>query len=220
MKKIIIKVLISLLFLTFFSCSQPTPVKLITNQDETLRSIIQEKESTINWTKTLEDSVLSTKIDSFEGISSNIKLSPEVLRAYNNTCAPVIPYLEDFVSLDINNLGPGHKTSAIQLINTINSNFSVFPETIINAKFLFNYIFFKNDFIEEWNQNFQTEFKENCIKKYLFGEPFSSEDLIQIPVRLFSEYGYVDIEINFINDEKNLISQIEITKWEKKDVIR
>ena len=87
---------------------------------------------------------------------------------------------------------------------------------MIDKKYIFNYVFFVYDLKEQWKENFGTDFKtENAFTRYIIGRPFISDDIVQLPVKLYAEKGSVNIMVIIKNDGRSLVNQIEIKKWDK-----
>ena len=199
------------LLITLSSCSHAPATKITGTVEETLRYSIIQKEGSVNWTKAMEENRLLEKIDTYEGIDKTVRLSMDVFKAYRNPKDPVYPYIENFGNLDITNLSTIYKQQIRYLFQVLNTDLNNLPENLINNKYLFNYIFFKNDLLSEWKSNYNLDYPStNAFTKYLIGEPFISKELVQIPVRLYHDKGIVDICVYIIPDENSLISQIEI----------
>ena len=52
------------------------------------------------------------------------------------------------------------------------------------------------------------------FNKWIIGEPFYGEKILQIPIRFYCNDGTVDVTL-YLNKENNLIYQITIDRWEK-----
>ena len=57
--------------------------------------------------------------------------------------------------------------------------------------------------------------KEKLFSKWIIGEPFSSEEIIQIPVRLYCKYGTIDVTLYLNKQKSNAVSLITIDRWNK-----
>ncbi len=57
--------------------------------------------------------------------------------------------------------------------------------------------------------------KEKLFLKWIIGEPFSSEEIIQIPVRLYCKYGTIDVTLYLNKQKSNAVSLITIDRWNK-----
>ena len=214
-KALLFSSLIIFLTFCFFSCSNTTASKIITSDGNNLREKIQNKESSVNWTKPLEENRLSESIDKNDKLTSSVKVNPEIMMILKSDFPPVYPYIENFESLDISELKPAWKGIVKKLFEVFNTDLNKLPENMIDNKYIFNYVFFVYDLKEQWKENFKEEFKtENAFSSYIIGKPFISDDIVQIPVRLTSEKGKVTIMVYLWNDGKYLINQIEIKRWD------
>lgn len=215
MKKIKLFSPLFLLTALFFSCSNASTSKIITSDGNNLREAIQNKERTVNWTKPLEENRLSEAIDKNDNLTSSVKVNPEIMMVLKSDFPPVYPYIENFESLDTRDMLPVWKGIVKKLFEVFNTDLNKLPENMIDNKYVFNYVFFVYDLKEQWKENFKEDFKtENAFSEYLIGKPFVSEDLVQIPLRLTAEKGYVSHMVYLRNDGKYLINQIEIKRWD------
>ena len=57
--------------------------------------------------------------------------------------------------------------------------------------------------------------KEMLFSKWIIGEPFSSEEIIQIPVRLYCKYGTIDVTLYLNRQKSNAVNLITIDRWKK-----
>ena len=57
--------------------------------------------------------------------------------------------------------------------------------------------------------------KEKLFSKWIIGEPFSSEEIIQIPVRLYCKYGTIDVTLYLNKQKSNAVNLITIDRWNK-----
>ena len=78
-------------------------------------------------------------------------------------------------------------------------------------------MFFINDFEEGWKKNFSKNIPapEKRFKKWIYGEPFNGAEIIQIPVRFFSDYGTIDMTVFLNANGNNEFYQITIDRWQK-----
>ena len=205
-----------LVTLLFFSCSNTSTSKIITSDGNNLRETIQNKESSINWTKPLEENRLSESLEKNDNVNSAVKLTPEIMMVLKSDFPPVYPYLEDFESLDTTDLLPIWRDLVRKLFEVLNTDIKTFPENMIDKKYMFNYVFFVHDLQEQWKENFNEEFKtEKAFSRYIIGKPFISDDIVQLPVKLFTEKGSLNIMVIVKNDGRFLVNQIEIKRWDK-----
>lgn len=201
----------------FFSCSQETSIDLNSGSDETLRMTFSERNSSVIWSREIENTVLSRKINTSAFVSSNLKLEPEIYLVSASDEAPVYPSLEGFGSLDSTQLSPDAKVSVEKFIKSVIS--WNFDESLVEKTSLFSLILFKNDIESGWKNNFGVEFPSDAEKalfsSYYFGEPFVEEESLSLPVRLKNSRGFVDIQLFVDKTENFKISQILIKKWGK-----
>jgi len=213
-KGLYILLIFSFLFLS--ACSNAAVTKLLPAEDDTLRTVIVTKESSINWTKPLEDNRLKERIDILDSVSKGIRLNPDLINASVNICEPVYPYIENFATLRVDNLTKSNSNTVKELFNFLNTNPYDADTELINSSYIFNYVFFIYDLKALYQEAFSQAYPENkeAFSKYLIGEPFVTQFFSQVPVRLYCEKGSIDICVFISNYEKNLINQIEIIGWE------
>ena len=68
---------------------------------------------------------------------------------------------------------------------------------------------------EQQAENKVVNQKEKLFSKWLIGEPFFSEEIIQIPVRLYCKYGTIDVTLYLNRQKSNAINLITIDRWKK-----
>lgn len=68
---------------------------------------------------------------------------------------------------------------------------------------------------EQQAENKVVNQKEKLFSKWLIGEPFFSEEIIQIPVRLYCKYGTIDVTLYLNRQKSNVINLITIDRWKK-----
>ena len=203
--------------LIFFSCSSETPIDLNSGSGETLRMTFSGRNSSVIWSREIENSVLSRKINASAYISSNLKLGPEIYIVSAADEPPVYPSLSGFGSLDSTQISPEAKSTVENFVkNIISWNFD---ENLVSKNSVFSLILFKYDIENGWKNGFGEEFPSDSEKKlfssYYFGEPFVEEDSLLVPVRLKNSKGFVDIQLFIDKTENFRITQILIKKWGK-----
>ena len=166
-----LSVLLPLMFI--FSCNNSSESKLAYADIDTVKETVKQREVEIAWTKELEPGRLSENLDA--GVifaDENMTADPDlvkIIKDYNN---PVYPELLDFGVLDSTSLS----YSARERINNFCSSLSLDiysgPEMYFSNSYIFNYVFFKNDFIGGWLENFDEDYplteklaKENREKR-------------------------------------------------------
>lgn len=239
----------------FLGCSNSQETKLSYTDVDTIKEIVKEREIDVSWTKEIEGGRLTTEINKEPKLSDEVPISPntiKILPGYKNS---VYPSLQNFGSLDIQNLPVEKREALNNLCKAVSENIYTGPESYFKSNYVFNYVFFKNDLIEKWPIMFEEDFpvtkedfdkakeaaqkkadeieKENKKKgiteevkvepenpepifsKWILGEPFIDDNLIQIPVRFFSKNGSVDVTILMVSKGENAVYQMLIDRWEK-----
>lgn len=235
-----------LFFLTFsfislcIGCSNSQNVKLSYTDSETVKDYVKNREVDVTWTKEIEGTRLTENISMFEQFNNIENINPDCFKILPEYKNPVFPSIENFGSLNITNLPENLKKNLNDFCKAISENIYSGPEKFIENKYIFNYVFFKNEIIDGWNIFFEEEFpvkpedfeekqaekSEEEVKKELpppvfskwyLGEPFIGEELIEIPVRFFSKKGNIDVTIFMNTTNENSIYQIVINRWETTD---
>ena len=287
----------TLLFIFIFpACNNASESKLAYTDKETVRDIINQKESEISWTKELDPERLSEKYSNDDLIDKEtITFTPDIAKVLKNFDKKVYPELIDFGKLDTSALSYSVLDKVNNFCSAVSSDIYSGPETYFHSNYKFNYVFFKNDLIDNWEKNFSEEFpfsleyaneiKEkkqnndqinNKIKniedklnkykewkeknenssviddessetesiseemvepeetledieklkkelveieevsiftKWLIGEPFIADELIEMPIRFYYNQGTIDITLYLNQKKQNSIYQITIDRW-------
>ena len=220
-----------------FSCKNAAEVKPVLNDENTLRNEISTYENEISWTKEIEEERLTSPVSVNEKISKNgFSPNPSLLKLLDNYNKPVFPELADFGNLDSSALSLSARQNIQNFCQTFSSNPFSGPESYFSSNYIFNYIFFKNDLIKGWKENFKTSFpydekqiakinrqKEKNPKakgvqvfsKWIFGQPFMGDKIIQLPVRFYCTSGTIDVTLHISTENSNKINQIKIDRWGK-----
>lgn len=177
-----------------------------------------QKEKDLLWTTEIESHRLSKSIKTSSSVSTSIKLTPEIV-ALADTKASIYPVLEGFASLDTSLISKelfDFLTSTCKSINEWKLS-----ELKMDDECEFSKVLFKYDVEENWLKINSSKFPiGNEIKLYnrwLFGEPFVTEDDIQVPVRFINKNSSMDLLI-YINQKSGYkIEQLVIQKMEKND---
>lgn len=207
------------------SCSNAGNTKLSYSDVDTIKEIIKDRESQVSWTRALEGSRLDEDISADKEIyDKNIKLNHTIAKLNRAKQNSVFPEFPDFGSLDTRLLSFQTKEAVQKFCKSLSSDFYN-QQTSFDSSYIFNLVFFRNDFIEGWNKNFSEDFpakktkdeteekKEELFTYWLLGEPFIGEEITQVPVRFYCKQGIVDVTL-YLN-RNNLINQILIDRWEK-----
>ncbi len=159
---------ISLIILstTIFSCKNSSIPKLEYNDQETIKEEIKNLETEISWTNEIEEGILAIPvINDAKYSSANVNPTPDLLKLDKYKDVPVYPELEGFGSLDIRNLKPSIQETVQNFVNAFSTDIYSGPENYFDAKYRFNYIFFRNDFITQWKKYFNKDFPYS-LEKY------------------------------------------------------
>ena len=253
---------ISLLF-CFISCKVASKTELSYTNVETIKEEIAEIDKTLTWNKEIEPQRLVLNNDWFKDtVNQQIEKNIELLKIVN-TNVNVYPEFENFGSLNDSLVDVNLYNTIENIFVSISNNIYNGPETFFDSKYLYNYVFFREDLKEGWKKYFQKEFphivdykeqgdsqkdnteiknnnsdkntgegesekqteqqaenkvvnqKEKLFSKWLIGEPFFSEKIIQIPVRLYCKYGTIDVTLYLNRQKSNAINLITIDRWKK-----
>lgn len=211
-----------LLLLSFFSCSNTQIVDVASFSNETLKEISEKKDDELLWTRELESVRLTRDYSKNQATTTNFKLSPESISIANTRNQVIYPFLQDFGSLDTSSISSDLEVYLDDLCSLI-SQWNL--ESIkCDENSIFSLALFKNDVEHLWKKEFVEEFpifdKESLTEdnkiiifnEWIFGQPFFSEDSIQVPIRFYCKNGSVDVKIYIKNDLNYLVEQIELQK--------
>ena len=209
--------LLSLIFIQV-SCSNSQDSKLVYTESNTIKQSVQEKGQDISWTNEIEAQRLSQVINrNSMTLGPEVPYSKELYKISNQNNAPVYPSISDFGSLDTSTLKSTVRDKLNNFCEAFSSRSHNGADSYFSRKYIFNYVFFKNDFEAEWESNFR-EFKsedEKLFTKWIFGEPFIGPDIIQIPVRFYTDCGTIDVTVFMNSNGNNEFYQITIDRWNK-----
>ncbi len=206
---------VSLLF-SLFSCSNNEQKLVIVETENTIRNEIQKKEETINWTNDIEGELLLKDIKQNELFLSTDFIQPEAYESIKDYVPPVIPELKGFTSLDTSSIPNDYlslvKNACAQIKYNPESNLSSF----FDSDYIFNYVFFVHDLKQGYKATFNAKYPSSGVfSDYKIGKAEESFDLMQIPVRFYCKYGYLDLIFDISQNKKDIkIQQIEIVRWE------
>lgn len=203
--------------LLFFSCSSESQIDLNSGSDETLRMTFSSRNSEVIWSREIESSLLSKKINTSSYVSSNLKLDPEVYMISSTDEEPVYPSIDGFGSLDSTKISPEVKKIVDSFAqNVISWNFD---ENLIQKNSIFSLAMFKYDVESGWKNNFNEDFPLTAEKKlfssYYCGEPFVDEEFLSVPLRFKTPKKFIDVQIFIDKTENFKITQILVKKWGK-----
>lgn len=211
------------------SCSQGHSSEIVYLNEDTLRSLTEEKERNLVWTRELESVRLLRDISKNKAVDENSKLSTVMLCAVHGDYLPdpIYPELPGFGSLDTSSLSKEHRAFFDEFSEQI--SMWKFPEERVEKNSLFFLALFKSDVENGWKDFFGTDFpleeknesqktdkkEARLFTSWLYGKPFVDEDSILVPVRFFCAEGSVDVRL-CSSKEKPIIDQIAVIKWNGK----
>lgn len=205
-KKVCLLTLVFLITL-ITSCSN-TQNSVLSSQDDSLRAYIKQKGNQTTWTNEIEGKKLNQKLNDFQNINKRVSISTQTLNSIKDLQADVYPIFEDFADLDNSNI----HNDLFNAVNNFSKDLCVSPvnlEKYFSNKYIFNYIFFKNDL--SLIINTETESEKALFNKYYICKAFINDELIQIPVRFYAdEKKYIDLLIYYVKDDGYKICQIEL----------
>ncbi len=212
---IILSSIISMSFL--FSCKNAQESSVVVTESNTIKKTVQDKELEITWTQELENERLSKSIsrDGME-LGPDVPYNKDLFKITGNKF-PIYPSLSDFGSLDTSTMYLSVKDKLNKFCEAFSTYEHSGAEEFFNRKYIFNYVFFTKDFEDGWTKYFDTEITEESeyFTKWIFGEPFNGEDIIQIPVRFYADCGTIDVTVFLNSSGNNEFYQITIDRWQK-----
>ncbi len=199
---------LSVLFI-LFSCSNSQAI-ILNNQEATLRNQVVDKEKSTVWTKEIEADRLNVNINSFVNIYDRSLISPRMIQTLRNTSNPVYPQISNLGSLDTSQMNKNLFSIVQDFCNQLKKT-SEDLEAFFDPQYFFNYVFFKKDLKDIW----PVKDEEELFDHYIICKAFESEDLNQVPVRLYKNQEYIDLSLFLIYHNGYRVSQIEIIGWGK-----
>lgn len=208
-QKQIIKYVFFLLILTCFfciSCKNSADSKIFSIENDTIKEQVKNREQSITWTLEIEPERLSSPVSKKDPqIASDVLLSKDIIRLSSGLQSKVYPNFSDFGSLDTTNIPPVVKAKLQEFCQKLSEN-SLDAAFFFNNKYVFSYVFFKNELPENLE-----------IKKWLFGEPFIGEEIILVPVRFYCNIADFDVTIYVKQKGASEFYQITIDRWKEHD---
>lgn len=202
----------------FYSCNNNTESKLVYSEQDTIKEKVKDKVHDITWTVEVEPERLTTPINrSAWQLGSEVPFTTDFIRLSKSFQKPVFPELTDFGSLDTSAIKTSVKEKVNSFCNSLSDLSDVEASNFFSSKYVFCYVFFKKDLENGWINNFSTDFPKDSklFSKWIFGQPFYGEDILQIPVRFFCQYGLIDVIIYMNPNGNNEFYQIAIDRWGK-----
>ncbi|WP_027727344.1 hypothetical protein [Treponema sp. C6A8] len=214
MKKCLFSALF-LISLLFNSCSDGALDGSLASENselETIKSRVARIEKETEWADELEKDRLFTDLTSQK--ENSIIITTDIEGLY--------PSFSDFGSLDISSLEYKFQASAEEICNTLTS----FNEEKLYSYFLsnyrFNYVFFAQELRKGWKNEFGQKFPElqaekdfKLFDRFILGQAFTSDNLIQIPARFYCNMGFVDVTLYMSTTQEKSLYKIKIVRWEK-----
>lgn len=202
-----------------FSCKNNSEISSVYSTENTIKKNIIDKQNSISWTKELEESRLKTPINNeCEKISSTIDYNSEVIKIISENQRKIYPRIESFGNLDVSTLNIAIK----QKIYNFCEVFSKGKLTSISDFFINQYMFNCIFFIEEFNIIWQEQFSKNIneendnksfFTKWILGEPFIGDEIIQIPIRFYCNTQTLDVTLYLSVTNQYLFYQITLDRW-------
>ena len=209
------------LILVFFSCKNTTESKLVYTDADTIKKNVKEREQGITWTQEIEPERLTEYVPrSSVMFGIEVPYTIDLYKITKSMQAAVYPDLEEFGSLNTNNLHPAIKEKINNFCNALSSEKHSGAENFFSRKYIFNYVFFIKDLEEGWKDNFGLSYpklseEEKAFNKWTLGEPFIGSEIIQIPVRFYATCGIIDVTLFLNSSGNNELYQITINRWKK-----
>lgn len=149
----------TLILLINISCKNASSSKLEYNDQETVKDEVKNFENELTWTKTIDEEILANSLKTDDKYTkSKLTINPDLFKINKNNNTAIYPELKNFASLDTSILNKAVKLKINKFLNALNSDIYSGPEVYFESKFIFNYIFFRNDLIQGWKNNFNTDF--------------------------------------------------------------
>ena len=191
MKFLVFFLILSIPSALLISCSQGHSSEIVYLNEDTLRSLTEDKERSLVWTRELESVRLLRDISKNKAVDENSKLSTVMLCAVHGDYLPdpIYPELPGFGSLDTSSLSKEHRAFFDEFSEQI--SMWKFPEEKVDKK------------------------EARLFTSWLYGKTFVDEDSILVPVRFFCAEGSVDVRL-CSSKEKPIIDQIAVIKWNGK----
>lgn len=223
MKKNILLIVAISFSAIFLSCSNNQSLKISYQDTETLKDILREKESDTRWAGELEPERLSKNLEiNSKLVSKEVTKDNQTVKILKEYQSPVYADLGDFGSLNNSILTKTQISTVNNFIEFISSEYKNDSGEFFVPEYKFNYQFFKQDLEAGWKENFceeipivskEEENKVSLFKNWIIGEPVKYENQILIPVRVYSEKGYINLLISTTNDVTIKIYNVQIEKW-------
>jgi hypothetical protein len=182
-----------ILLIPFCGCRHGAEPVIPENGARTLKSLIAEKESAIEWTVDVGRQDAPAR-------RGRVPITPDNMfaaRTEIRNADIVYPELAGFGPVDTSLLGNAERGKLGAFCSAIIARDRTRAENLMNPDNRFLLVVFFTDIRD-------AEFTE----RYVMGRPGMRGDLWQVPVRFFLKSGYIDIQIFFLQGESITIDQI------------
>ena len=201
----------ALIFVFFLVSCSNAQINVLTSQEDTLRSALNDKSNKTIWTKEIEPDRLSVKLNSNISVINKDIVSPQMLGSIKDLQGPVYPEIKNFANLDCTSMNKTLLSTIDDFCKQISKSTDNL-ESFFVSEYFFNYVFFKTDF-EEILSNFKKG--DENFDHYVICKAFESQDLTQVPVRLYNRNNFVDLSVYLTYHNGYKITQIEVIRWGK-----
>ena len=201
----------ALIFVFFLISCSNAQINVLTSQEDTLRSALNDKSNKTIWTKEIEADRLSVKLNSNISVINKDIVSPQMLGSIKDLQGPVYPEIKNFANLDCTSMNKTLLSTMDDFCKQISKSTDNL-ESFFVSEYFFNYVFFKTDF-EEILSNFKKG--DENFDHYVICRAFESQDLTQVPVRLYNKNNFVDLSVYLTYHNGYKITQIEVIRWGK-----
>lgn len=202
---------VALIFVFFLVSCSNAQINVLTSQEDTLRSALNDKSNKTIWTKEIEADRLSVKLNSNISVINKDIVSPQMLGSIKDLQGPVYPEIKNFANLDCTSMNKTLLSTIDDFCKQISKSTDNL-ESFFVSEYFFNYVFFKTDF-EEILSNFKKG--DENFDHYVICKAFESQDLTQVPVRLYNKNNFVDLSVYLTYHNGYKITQIEVIRWGK-----
>ena len=208
--------LLSVLY--FASCSSDAAETINAADLDTIKRTVSKIEDETVWSVELEKDRLSQNITANpELFAQGINLTKENSRILKMYTPAVYPSFTDFGSLDVSKTEYKFITSAEEICSYISSNDQENLFSCFSSNYRFNYVFFVQELKRNWKENMGTDFPEPDVlfERFILGEAFCTENLVQIPVRFYCNKGFLDVTLYMSAVQEKSVYNIKIVRWGK-----
>lgn len=185
---------ISIISFIFIACSNSPDSKLVLIEDDTLKSILTNKELNVTWTNELEADLLLKNINEFDFLAQGVYPTLNLQRAKGDLKEPVYPELDNFASLDFRNVPLSLRNFITDFGTGLCSEDSLAAEKYFDSSYIFTYVFFRKD---------MEDFSIKKFDRYVAGKPFFLDETIRVPFRFYYEKRFKDVFVCIKNNSSD-----------------